>query len=39
VGVANLTKAETTMMVHFGKERSQQWTLVRVEQPAEKEKK
>jgi hypothetical protein len=36
VGIANLTKAETTMMVHFDKDRSQQWSLVRVEQPAEK---
>jgi hypothetical protein len=35
-GVANLTKAETTMLVHFGKDRTQQWTLIRVEQPAEK---
>jgi hypothetical protein len=34
-GFANLTKAETTMLVHFGKDRSQQWTLIRVEQPAE----
>jgi hypothetical protein len=34
-GIANLTKEETTMMVHFGKERSQQWTLVRIEQQAE----
>jgi hypothetical protein len=34
-GFANLTKAETTMLVHFGKDRTQQWTLVRVEQPAE----
>jgi hypothetical protein len=34
-GVANLTKAETTMLVHFGQDRTQQWTLVRVEQPAE----
>jgi len=35
VGFANLTKAETTMLVHFGKDRTQQWTLVRVEQPAD----
>ena len=35
-GFANLTKSETPMMVHFGKDRSQQWTLIRVEQPAEK---
>jgi hypothetical protein len=34
-GFANLTKSETTMMVHFGKGRSQQWTLIRVETPAE----
>ena len=35
-GFANLTKSETPMMVHFGKDRSQQWTLIRIEQPAEK---
>ena len=34
-GFANLTKSETTMLVHFGKGRTQQWTLVRIEQPAE----
>jgi hypothetical protein len=39
VGIANLTKAETTMLVHFGKDRTQQWTLIRLEQPPEKEKK
>ena len=33
-GIANLTKSETTMLVHFGKDRTQQWTLVRI--PAEK---
>jgi len=32
-GFANLTKSETTMLVHFGKDRTQQWTLVRVDQP------
>jgi hypothetical protein len=31
VGLANLTKSETTMLVHFGKERTQQWTLVRID--------
>jgi hypothetical protein len=31
-GIANLTKDETTMMVHYG-DRSQQFTLVRVEDP------
>ena len=35
-GFANLTKEETTMLVHFGTDRTQQWTLVRLEQPAEK---
>jgi hypothetical protein len=34
-GIANLTKSETTILVHFGKERTQQWTLVRIEQPPE----
>jgi hypothetical protein len=33
-GFANLTKPETTMVVHFGKDRTQQWTLVRMEPPA-----
>jgi hypothetical protein len=33
-GFANLTKPETTMLVHFGKDKTQQWTLVRMEQPA-----
>jgi hypothetical protein len=33
-GFANLTRSETTMLVHFGKDRTQQWTLVRMEQPA-----
>jgi hypothetical protein len=32
-GFANLTKSETTMMVHFGKGNSQQWTLVRIQAP------
>jgi hypothetical protein len=35
VGFANLTRAETPMLVHFGKDRTQQWTLVRVEQSGE----
>ena len=35
-GFANLTKPETTMLVHFGKDRTQQWTLVRMAEPAEK---
>src|SRR5262249_41917117 len=31
-GFANLTKAETTMLVHFGKDRTQQWNLIRMEE-------
>jgi hypothetical protein len=31
-GFGNLTQPETTMLVHFGKDRTQQWTLVRLEQ-------
>jgi len=34
-GMANLTRPQTTMLVHFGKERAQQWTLVRIEQSDE----
>jgi hypothetical protein len=34
-GVANLTEPETTMLVHFGKDKTQQWMLVRMEQPKE----
>jgi hypothetical protein len=33
VGIANLTKDETTMLVHFAKDKSQQFTLVRIEKP------
>ena len=32
-GIANLTKDETTMLVHFSKEKTQQFTLVRIQQP------
>ena len=32
-GIANLTKDETTMLVHFAKDNSQQFTLVRIQQP------
>jgi hypothetical protein len=32
-GLANLTKDETTMMVHYGKDKSQQFTLFRIPQP------
>jgi hypothetical protein len=33
VGIANLTKPETTMLVHFAKDKSQQFTLIRLEKP------
>jgi hypothetical protein len=32
-GIANLTRDETTMMVHYTKDNSQQFTLVRLEKP------
>jgi hypothetical protein len=34
-GVGNLAEPETTMLVHFGKERTQQWKLMRLEKPAD----
>jgi hypothetical protein len=34
-GIANLTRKETPMLVHFGKDRTQQWTLVRLEEPTD----
>jgi hypothetical protein len=37
-GIANLTKKETTMLVHYGKDRTQQWTLVRLDPPKEEKK-
>jgi hypothetical protein len=33
-GIYNLTKSETPVLVHIGKDRTQQWLLVRVEHPA-----
>jgi hypothetical protein len=33
-GIANLTREETPVLVHYGKDNTQQFTLVRVEQPA-----
>lgn len=33
VGIANLTRDETTMMLHYSKDNSQQFTLVRLEKP------
>jgi hypothetical protein len=35
-GFANLTKSETAMLVHFGKDRTQQWSLIRIDAPEEK---
>jgi hypothetical protein len=32
-GIANLTKDETTMLVHFSKQNLQQFTLVRIQKP------
>jgi hypothetical protein len=32
-GVGNLIEPETEILVHFGKDRTQQWTLVRLEPP------
>lgn len=32
-GIANLTEPETTMVVHYGTERTQQFTLIRLEEP------
>jgi hypothetical protein len=32
-GLGNLMQAETSMLVHTGKDRTQQWTLVRLEPP------
>jgi hypothetical protein len=34
-GIANLSQAETSVLVHQGKDRTQQWTLVRLEAPKE----
>jgi hypothetical protein len=33
-GIANLTREETPILVHYGKDNKQHFTLVRVEQPA-----
>jgi hypothetical protein len=36
-GIANLTRAETPVLVHYGTDNTQQFTLVRMEQPKEGE--
>ena len=33
VGIANLTKDETTMLIHYGTDKTQQWVLVRIPEP------
>jgi hypothetical protein len=33
-GLANLTRDEAPLLVHFGEKRTQQWTLVRLPAPA-----
>lgn len=33
-GIYNLTKDQTPLLVHFGKDRTQQWLLVRLKKPA-----
>jgi hypothetical protein len=37
-GIYNLTKDETGVLVHFGKERTQEWLLVRLNEPSDKQK-
>jgi hypothetical protein len=37
-GLGNLMQEETTLLVHYGKERTQQMVLVRLEQPQEEKK-
>jgi len=32
-GIYNLTKEQTPVLVHFGKDKTQQWVLVRMEKP------
>jgi hypothetical protein len=34
-GLYNLTKDETLMLVHFGKNKTQKWRMVRLEEPKE----
>jgi hypothetical protein len=36
-GIANLTRNETTMLVHYGKDRTQQFSLIRIEEPEGKD--
>ncbi len=34
-GVGNLAQPETPILIHFGKDRTQQWVLVRLEPPGD----
>jgi hypothetical protein len=36
-GIYNLTKPQSPVLVHFGSDKTQQWLLVRVEQPSDKQ--
>jgi hypothetical protein len=36
-GLFNLTQDQTEALVHFGKERTQQWLMVRLDQPKDTE--
>ncbi|MGO8881887.1 MAG: hypothetical protein ACLPVO_05810 [Desulfomonilaceae bacterium] len=36
-GIFNLTKDQTGVLAHFGKERTQEWTMVRLKEPSDKE--
>ena len=35
-GLSNLLQPQSSMLVHYGKDKTQQWTLVRLQQPASK---
>ncbi|MEZ6044173.1 MAG: hypothetical protein R3C11_01035 [Planctomycetaceae bacterium] len=34
-GIYNLTQDQTVVLVHFGTERTEEWLLVRLDQPEE----
>ena len=34
-GLVNLSREESQMLVHYGKDKTQQWTIVRLEAPEE----
>ena len=36
-GIFNLTKDESPALIHIGKDKTQQWTLVRLQQPQAKD--